>query len=143
MPTQPVRRAFGFVGGFLALFFVLAFAMAFLRAGKGSTGLLPGESVVAVVPLEGEIERSDDFVETLAEIQDDQRYAAVVVGGTSLAGGEGKVFGTLIGALIIAVIQNGLNMAGVTPYERMIVFGGLILAAALLDQVKRRLWRGT
>jgi ribose transport system permease protein len=68
--------------------------------------------------------------------------AAVVVGGTSLAGGEGKVFGTLIGALIIAVIQNGLNMAGVTPYERMIVFGGLILAAALLDQVKRRLWRG-
>jgi ribose transport system permease protein len=66
----------------------------------------------------------------------------VVVGGTSLAGGEGKVFGTLIGALIIAVIQNGLNMAGVTPYERMIVFGGLILAAALLDQVKRRLWRG-
>ena len=68
--------------------------------------------------------------------------AAVVVGGTSLAGGEGKVFGTLIGALIIAVIQNGLNMAGVTPYERMIVFGALILAAALLDQIKRRLWHG-
>lgn len=68
--------------------------------------------------------------------------AAVVVGGTSLSGGEGKVFGTLIGALIIAVIQNGLNMAGVTPYERMVVFGGLILAAALLDQIKRRLWRG-
>lgn len=79
MPTQPVRRAFGFVGGFLALFFVLAFAMAFLRAGKGSTGFLPGRSVVAVVPLEGEIERSDDFVETLADLQDDQRYAAVVV----------------------------------------------------------------
>jgi ribose transport system permease protein len=70
-----------------------------------------------------------------------QVIAAVVVGGTSLAGGEGRVFGTLIGALIIAVIQNGLNMAGVTPYEQMIVFGGLILAAALLDQLKKRLWR--
>ena len=68
--------------------------------------------------------------------------AAVVVGGTSLAGGEGRVFGTMIGALIIAVIQNGLNMAGVTPYEQMVVFGGLILAAALLDQLKKRIWRG-
>ncbi|MBY0276545.1 signal peptide peptidase SppA [Candidatus Binatia bacterium] len=79
MPTQPVRRAFGFIGGFLALFFVLAFAMALLRAGKGGTGFLPGESVVAVVPLDGEIERSDDFVETLDDLQDDQRFAAVVV----------------------------------------------------------------
>lgn len=79
MPTQPVRRAFGFIGGFLALFFVLAFVMALLRAGKGSTGFLPGQSVVAVVPLEGEIERSDDFVETLADLEDDQRYVAVVV----------------------------------------------------------------
>jgi protease-4 len=79
MPAQPVRRAFGFLGGFLALFFVLAFGMALLRAGKGSSGFLPGTSVVAVVPLEGEIERSDDFVETLADLADDDRYVAVVV----------------------------------------------------------------
>ena len=79
MPGQPVRRAFGFLGGFLALFFVLAFGMALLRAGKGSSGFLPGTSVVAVVPLEGEIERSDDFVETLADLEDDDRYVAVVV----------------------------------------------------------------
>ncbi len=63
--------------------------------------------------------------------------AAVVVGGTSLSGGEGRVFGTLIGALIIAEIENGLNMWGVSPYLRMVVFGGLILVAALLDQLKR------
>jgi ribose transport system permease protein len=68
--------------------------------------------------------------------------AAVVVGGTSLAGGEGRIFGTLIGALIIAVIQNGLNMAGVKSYEQMVVFGLLILAAVLLDQLKKRKWRG-
>jgi ribose transport system permease protein len=66
--------------------------------------------------------------------------AAVVVGGTSLAGGEGRVFGTLIGALIIAVIQNGLNMAGVQSFDQMIVFGLLILAAVLLDQLKKRSW---
>ncbi len=70
-----------------------------------------------------------------------QVIAAVVVGGTSLAGGEGRVFGTLIGALIIAVIQNGLNMAGVTSYEQMVVFGLLILLAVLLDQLKKHAWR--
>ncbi len=67
-----------------------------------------------------------------------QVIAAVVVGGTSLAGGEGKIFGTLIGAMIIAVIQNGLNMAGVKSYEQKVVFGGLILAAVILDQLKKR-----
>lgn len=66
-----------------------------------------------------------------------QVIAAVVVGGTSLAGGEGRIVGTLIGALIIAVIQNGLNMAGVTSYEQMVVFGLLILLAVLLDQLKK------
>ena len=62
--------------------------------------------------------------------------AAVVVGGTSLAGGEGRILGTLVGALIIAVINNGLNMAGVKSYEQMIVFGMLILIAVLLDRFK-------
>lgn len=64
--------------------------------------------------------------------------AAVVVGGTSLAGGEGRIFGTLVGAMIIAVIQNGLNMAGVSSYEQKVVFGFLILAAVLLDRFKRK-----
>lgn len=64
--------------------------------------------------------------------------AAVVVGGTSLSGGEGRIFGTLIGAMIIGVIDKGLNMAGVASYEQMVVFGGLILAAVLLDGFKRK-----
>lgn len=64
--------------------------------------------------------------------------AAVVVGGTSLAGGEGRIFGTFVGAMIIAVIQNGLNMAGVMPFEQMIVFGVLILGASLFDSLKTR-----
>jgi len=72
------------------------------------------------------------------EMYELQVIAAVVVGGTSLAGGEGRIFGTLVGAMIIAVIQNGLNMAGVASYEQKCVFGGLILAAVLLDRFKRK-----
>jgi ribose transport system permease protein len=66
--------------------------------------------------------------------------AAVVVGGTSLQGGEGKVFGTLIGALLIAVIQNGMNLTGVESYTQKVVLGGVILGAVLLDRLKKRAW---
>ena len=67
--------------------------------------------------------------------------AAVVVGGTSLAGGEGKIFATLIGALIIAVIQNGMNLTGVESYKQKVVLGLVILGAVLLDMIKKRGWR--
>lgn len=67
--------------------------------------------------------------------------AAVVVGGTSLSGGEGRIFGTLIGALIIAVIQNGMNLTGVESYTQKVVLGLVILGAVLLDMLKRRHWR--
>ena len=66
--------------------------------------------------------------------------AAVVVGGTSLRGGEGKVFGTLIGAFIIAVIQNGMNLTGVESYTQKVVLGLVILGAVLLDVLKTRGW---
>ena len=74
------------------------------------------------------------------ELYELQVIAAVVVGGTSLSGGEGRIFGTLIGALIIAVIQNGLNMAGVKSYEQKVIFGLLILGAVLVDRWKSGHW---
>jgi ribose transport system permease protein len=64
--------------------------------------------------------------------------AAVVVGGTSLSGGEGRILGTLIGAFIIAVIQNGMNLTGVESYTQKVVLGLVILGAVLLDMLKRR-----
>lgn len=67
--------------------------------------------------------------------------AAVVVGGTSLSGGEGKILGTLIGAFIIAVIQNGMNLTGVESYTQKVVLGLVILGAVLLDMLKRQGWR--
>jgi ribose transport system permease protein len=66
--------------------------------------------------------------------------AAVVVGGTSLSGGEGKILGTLIGAFIIAVIQNGMNLTGVESYTQKVVLGLVILGAVLLDTLKKRGW---
>jgi ribose transport system permease protein len=64
--------------------------------------------------------------------------AAVVVGGTALAGGEGRILGTLVGALIIAVIQNGMNLVGIESYTQKVVLGLVILAAVLVDQLRRR-----
>lgn len=61
--------------------------------------------------------------------------AAVVVGGTSLFGGRGGVFGTLIGALIIGVINNGMNLLNVSSFYQQIVKGGVILAALLIERV--------
>lgn len=63
--------------------------------------------------------------------------AAVVVGGTSLMGGQGKIFGTLIGAFIIAVISNGMNLIGVDPDNQLIVLGAVLTGAVLLDAAKR------
>ncbi|HHT09321.1 MAG TPA: ABC transporter permease [Atribacter sp.] len=64
--------------------------------------------------------------------------ASVVIGGTSMMGGEGGVYGTLIGALLIGVISNGLNLLGVQPYWQMMVKGTIIILAVLMDRMKRR-----
>jgi ribose transport system permease protein len=67
---------------------------------------------------------------------------AVVVGGTSLAGGEGKIFGTLIGALTIAGIRNGMNLMNIESYTQGVVMGALILAAVLIDAAKKKGYAG-
>ncbi len=64
--------------------------------------------------------------------------AAVVVGGTSINGGEGRMFGTLLGALTIAVIQNGMNLTNVESYTQKVVLGLVILGAVLLDKLPQR-----
>lgn len=64
--------------------------------------------------------------------------AAVVVGGTSLMGGRGKIFGTLIGAFIIAVIRNGMNLTDVDPFNQKIVLGTVLIGAVAIDMLKRK-----
>jgi len=60
--------------------------------------------------------------------------AAVVLGGTSLSGGKGSIVGTLIGALIIGTLNNGLNLLGVSSFYQLVVKGLVILIAILLDR---------
>lgn len=60
--------------------------------------------------------------------------AAVVIGGTSLSGGEGSISGTIIGALIIGILNNGLNLMNVNPFYQSIIKGTVILIAVLFDK---------
>ncbi|AZO96473.1 ribose ABC transporter permease [Halocella sp. SP3-1] len=64
--------------------------------------------------------------------------AAVVIGGTSLSGGKGTVFGTLIGALIMGVIRNGLNLLNVDAFWQGVVLGVVIVVAVLIDQRSKK-----
>ena len=64
--------------------------------------------------------------------------AAVVIGGTSMSGGEGSVIGSLIGALIIGVMNNGLNLLNVSPYYQQIFKGLIVVLAVLMDSASRR-----
>jgi ribose transport system permease protein len=64
--------------------------------------------------------------------------AAVVIGGGSLNGGEGSAVGSIIGALIMAVLRNGCNMLGVPNFVQEIIIGAIIVGAVLIDQQKHR-----
>ncbi len=64
--------------------------------------------------------------------------AATVIGGTSLMGGEGRVIGTLIGALIMGVLRNGLNLLGVSSFVQQTVIGSVIIIAVLMDMALKK-----
>jgi ribose/xylose/arabinose/galactoside ABC-type transport system permease subunit len=62
--------------------------------------------------------------------------ASVVIGGTSLAGGRGGVWGTLLGALLIGTINNGMNLLQISAYFQLVVKGAIIVGAVLLDRLR-------
>jgi ribose transport system permease protein len=61
--------------------------------------------------------------------------AAVVIGGTSLSGGRGSIWGTVLGCLIIGVLNNGLFLLNVSPFWQQVIKGGVILLAVALDKM--------
>jgi ribose transport system permease protein len=92
---------------------------------SGIAGVLVASRLAAGYPRAGELYELDAI-------------AAVVVGGTSLFGGRGSIWGTLAGAFFIGVLNNGLNLFRVSPYDQMIVKGAVLLAAASLDRWRSR-----
>jgi len=64
--------------------------------------------------------------------------AAVLIGGTSLFGGSGGLAGTMIGAIILTLVLNGMNLLGINSNWQPLVTGVIILLAALIDSVTRR-----
>ena len=73
---------------------------------------------------------------TAGESYEMDAIAAVVLGGTSLSGGKGRMFGTLVGVLIIGTLNNGMNLLGVSSFYQQVVKGAVILIAVLLDRKK-------
>ncbi|MDQ4081396.1 MAG: ABC transporter permease [Actinomycetota bacterium] len=67
-----------------------------------------------------------------------QAIAAVVIGGTSILGGEGAIWRTLLGVLLLGLIQNGFNLLNVDPVYQQIFYGGIIIGAVALDAWARR-----
>jgi len=61
--------------------------------------------------------------------------AAVCIGGTSLFGGEGGIAGTLIGALIMTLVTNGMNLLNVSPYWQSFVMGAIVVLSVAVDQL--------
>jgi ribose transport system permease protein len=64
--------------------------------------------------------------------------AAVVIGGASLMGGEGTIVGTIIGAFIMSILKNGLNLLDVSSFWQMVTIGAVVLVAVYIDKVRKR-----
>ena len=82
--------------------------------------------------------RMGSAVATAADGYELDAIAAVAIGGTSMAGGKGSVSGTLIGALIIGVIANGLNLLNVQQGPQRFVKGLIIILAVVIEAVRQR-----
>jgi len=77
----------------------------------------------------------------MAEEENLRSIAAVVIGGTGLFGGEGGVVGSLIGAMIMGVLGNGLNLLNVSAFWQRIIQGSVIILVVVFDQWRRRRFR--
>jgi ribose transport system permease protein len=104
---------------------VTLFAYVLSGALAGLTGCVLMSRLVTAQPSEGLMYELDAI-------------AAAVIGGTSLAGGVGTISGTVIGAFVIGILRNGLNMGGVSAFIQQIIIGLVILLTVWIDQMRHR-----
>ena len=107
------------VGGVTLFAYVLSGGLA------GLTGCVLMSRLVTAQPSEGLMYELDAI-------------AAAVIGGTSLSGGTGTISGTIIGAFVIGILRNGLNMGGVSAFIQQIIIGLVILFTVWIDQLRHR-----
>lgn len=93
-------------------------------------------AAVGGIMLSGRLASANALMANLVELE---TVAAVVIGGTALFGGEGRISGTIVGVFILGVIGNGLNILGVSDFWQRVVTGLIIVAVVALDQWRRRL----
>jgi len=98
----------------------------------GVAGLM---SAAAAVILTARLNSAQPTAGTMYELD---AIAATVIGGTSLLGGEGTIVGALIGALIMGVLRNGLNLLDVSSFFQQVVIGVVIIGAVLVDMSLKR-----
>jgi len=98
----------------------------------GISGMLSG---LAAIILTARLNSAQPIAGIMYELD---AIAATVIGGTSLMGGEGRVIGTLIGALIMGVLRNGLNLLGVSSFVQQTVIGSVIILAVLMDMALKK-----
>lgn len=96
------------------------------------SGVLAG---IGGMLLAGRLDSANALMANLMELD---TIAAVVIGGTALFGGQGRVSGTVIGIFIIGVLANGLNILGVSDFWQRVVTGMIIVLVVALDQWRRR-----
>ncbi|MBX3604873.1 MAG: ABC transporter permease [Piscinibacter sp.] len=104
---------------------VTLFAYVLSGTLAGLTGCVLASRLVTAQPSEGLMYELDAI-------------AAAVIGGTSLSGGVGTISGTVIGAFVIGILRNGLNMGGVSAFTQQIVIGLVILLTVWIDQLRHR-----
>jgi ribose transport system permease protein len=92
-------------------------------------------AAVAGIVLTGRMNSANALMATGVELK---CIAAVVIGGTNLFGGEGTIIGSLIGAIIMGVLGNGLNLLNVSAFWQRVVMGLVIVAVVVFDQWRRR-----
>ena len=98
----------------------------------GLSGMLSG---LAAIILTARLNSAQPIAGMMYELD---AIAATVIGGTSLMGGEGRIIGTLIGALIMGVLRNGLNLLGVSSFVQQTVIGSVIIIAVLMDMALKK-----
>lgn len=151
IPTPVVCAALVFLGGHYVLsqtrFGVNVYAVGGNKEAAALSGINVGQVRRWVLTISATlaalagiimVSRLNSAQGTIGSADNMDVIAAVVIGGTSLKGGVGRLGGTVIGVLIIGCIRNGLNLLAVSSFWQQVAIGSIIIGAVLIDELRKR-----